>query len=367
MRVLHVINSLALGGAERLLSDLLPELAALGIDCGVLVLDARGDVFSVGLRKAGVTVIFARDGGASPFAPARLLDIRKVIKREQPDIVHAHLGPSFHWCALASPASRSHALVATEHASVNRRMELPVLRKFEEFCYGRYDAVACVSGDAANAIHSWLGVAGDRLPVIANGIALERFAGAVPAADVVEALAGRTGVAMVARFVPVKGHQTALDALALLHPDHVLVMAGDGPDRAAVESRARERGVAERCLFLGGRNDVPAVLAACRCYLQTSSAEGFGIAALEAMASGLPVVASDVPGLSTLVDGAGRLFPLGDAVACAREVRLLCQEGAAREACLTAGHARAASYSIRSSARAYARLYEKILSERTGA
>jgi len=100
MRILHVINSLATGGAERLVSDLLPRLVARGFEVELLVLDARGDVFSSHLEAAGVDVRFARKAGASPYSPFRILDISRAVAGFKPDIVHAHLGPSFHWVAL---------------------------------------------------------------------------------------------------------------------------------------------------------------------------------------------------------------------------------------------------------------------------
>lgn len=364
MRALHVINSLVLGGAERLISELLPAMAGAGIESRAFALDERGDAFSKRLRDAGIQVEFARKGGASPYAPARLADVAAAIARERPDIVHAHLGPSFHWCALAGGRGRDYGLLATEHASANRRMDMPFLRGFERFCHGRYDRIACVSEDAASALEHWLGLERAKLPVIQNGIPLERFREAKPAMDVAAALRGRKGIAMVARMVPVKDHATALAALALLPEDFTLVLAGDGPERPAIEARVRELGLGERCLFLGGRDDVPAVLAASACYLQTSKVEGFGIAALEAMAAGIPVAASEVPGLAGLVRGAGSLFSPGDAAGCAAAIRGLVEDSARRAALARSGRERARAYSIETTARAYAGLYEDILRER---
>jgi glycosyltransferase involved in cell wall biosynthesis len=364
VRVLHVINSLVAGGAERLLSDLLPALAGLGVECEVLALDERGDAFSPALRAAGIEVRFARAGGASPYSPARLLDIGREIRRFRPDIVHSHLGPSFHWCALASLALRRPRYLTTEHASENRRMRMPLLRGFERFCYGRYDRVAAVSRESAEAIADWLGLGSERFAVIPNGIPLARFAApAAPAEDVKRALRGRLGVAMVARLVPPKDHATALAALALLPDEYCLVLAGEGPEREAIEAEAERLNVTERCLLLGSRADVPAVLAACRVYLQSSKVEGFGIAALEAMAAGLPVVASEARGLGELVRGAGLLFPVGDAGTCARAIQRIVAEPALAKRLVEAGRARAAEYSIERCAGAYAALYAELLKE----
>jgi glycosyltransferase involved in cell wall biosynthesis len=362
VRVLHVINSLVAGGAERLLSDLLPALASRGVECEVFALDERDDAFSESLREAGVEVRFARGGGASPYSPARLLDIEREIGRFRPDIVHAHLGPTFHWCALASLAYRKPRYLTTEHASENRRMSMPLLRGFERFCYGRYDRVAAVSRESAEAIAKWLGLGSERFAVIPNGIPLARFsAPTAAAADVSAALGGRIGVAMIARLVDAKDHATALAALALLPKEYCLVLAGEGPERSSIEAAVKSLHVADRCLLLGSRSDVSAVLAACRVYLQSSKVEGFGIAALEAMAAGLPVVASEARGLGELVRGAGLLFPVGDAGTCAKEIERVATEPALARSLVEAGRARATEYSIDRCAGEYAALYEKLV------
>jgi glycosyltransferase involved in cell wall biosynthesis len=280
--------------------------------------------------------------------------------------VHAHLGPTFHWCALASIVERDPAFVATEHASANRRMGIPVIRGLERFIYSRYSRIACVSADAAAALRAWIGLDEAKIAVIPNGIHRGRVAdgATIPAKDVVGFLRGRIGVAMTARLVPPKDHQTAMAALALLPKEYCLVLAGDGPDRQSLEERARSLGVADRCAFLGMRDDVPSVLAASSIYLQSSRVEGFGIAVLEAMAAGLPVAASEAPGLGNLVRGAGLLFPPGDAIVCAAAIRRLREDGNLAESLIEKGGARAAEYSLERCAAAYEELYRAASAER---
>lgn len=366
MKVLHVINSLVAGGAERLLSDLLPALGRQGVECSLLALDGRNEAFAEALRKGGVEVAFARAGGASPYSPARLFDIEREIARLGPDIVHAHLAPSFHWCAFASLRLKGPRYVTTEHASENRRMAMPLLRGLERFCYGRYGRIAAVSRESAASIADWLGFGPGRFRVIPNGIPLERFAAhAEPAPDVVAALAGRVGIAMVARLVPPKDHETALRSLARLPERFCLVLAGEGPERRSIEILAEELGLVGRLILLGSRDDVPEILAASSVYLQSSKVEGFGIAALEAMAAGLPVVASEARGLGELARGAGLLFPVGDSRACAEAIERTVSEPGLAPRLIEAGRARAAEYSIERCAEAYAALYAELLGDNT--
>lgn len=366
MRVLHVINSLAAGGAERLVSELLPSLRRMGVDSSLLVLDRRNDVFSEALEANGIHVRFSRGLSKGPYSPARLEDIFHAIRRYEPDVLHAHLGPSFHWCAIAKSICTNLALVATEHASENRRMSMPLLSVIEKRIYMSYDRIAVVSEESGEALRRWIFIPRRRLKVIPNGIDLVRFMAPAPASpEVTDWLAGRFGVAMTARLVEAKDHDTALRALSMLPRDICLVLIGDGPEGNRLRKLAVSLKVNERCLFLGARNDVPRILAACGAYLQSSRVEGFGIAALEAMAAGLPVVASMAPGLGPLVQGAGLSFPVGDPASCATAVLSLAEDRSLSVACAASGRKRADGYSIERCADAYKALYEETLRARS--
>ncbi len=362
MKVLHVINSLQTGGAERLLSDLVPVLTDRGLECEVYVLDAARDSFSAVLRKAGIQVRFAPTRCGGPYSPLHIFDIAREIRRWRPDIVHAHLAPTLHFCALLRLFMRRPRYVVTEHASENRRMHMPAVRDLEEFCYGRYEHVVSVSRECADKLENWLELPHSRFVVIANGVPLDRFSSrAKPAADVLSALNGRIGICMVARLVPVKDHETALRAVARLPREYCLVLAGDGPEKENIERLSWSLDLRDRILILGSRTDIPEVLAACRIYLQTSKIEGFGIAALEAMAAGLPVAASDAVGLGELVSGAGLTFPVGNDASCAVDILRIGTQPALAERLVADGHERAAQYSIENCAGKYAELYQTVL------
>lgn len=361
MRVLHVINSLAAGGAERLVSELLPKLGMQGVDCRILALDARGDIFSEILLSHGISVKFARPEGSSPYSPLRVVDIAREIRRFKPDIVHAHLGPSFHWCAIAALAMQKNALVATEHASENRRMSIPLAAEIERVLYRCYARIAVVSEASGESLRRWIGLGRKRIAIIPNGIDLDRLSpGSAAAHDVVSALRGRVGIAMTARLVAVKDHETAMRAIARLPAEYCLVLAGDGEEGPRLRALAINLGINDRCLFLGSRGDIPAVLAACKVYLQSSRIEGFGIAALEAMAAGLPVVASEARGLGELVTGVCLSFPIGDYIACAESIRTLVEDGELARRRSVAGIERARLYSIETCAERYAELYREV-------
>lgn len=364
MKVLQVINSLQAGGAERLLADLLPALTKAGINCEVLALDGRNDAFSAGLRAEGVGVEFLCPEGGSPYSPLRLLGIFKAIRKSGADLVHVHLAPSLYWVALVSFILKGRPLAVTEHASFHRRMGKALLRPIERALYSRFDRIVCVSVDTKVAVASWLGrdLSDPAMVVIGNGIPLERFAArAIPAKDVQDWLGPRRGIAMTARLVLAKDHPTALRALARLPEEFALVLVGGGPEEIALRSLCAELGLQGRCLFAGVRTDVPEILAACEIYLQSSNNEGFGIAALEAMAASLPVVASEVDGLGALVGGAGLLFPPGDNRACAAAILKVATDKALADRLVAAGVARSAGYGIDVTAQAYEQIYRGLV------
>jgi glycosyltransferase involved in cell wall biosynthesis len=141
--------------------------------------------------------------------------------------------------------------------------------------------------------------------------------------------AARPRVVSVGRLKAPKDFTTLLDALARVQ-GYEAVVVGDGPERAMLQARLESLGIGGSVSFEGERDDVPALLSASDCFVLSSSSEGMPISVLEAMAAGLPVVASDVGGVHELVaDGVtGTLVPAGEAAALAAALEpLLADDG----------------------------------------
>ena len=133
---------------------------------------------------------------------------------------------------------------------------------------------------------------------------------------------------MFGRMYPIKGHRTMLGMMPRIVescPDALLLLAGDGPERKACEDLASALGLGRNVLFLGQRTDVPELLAACDLLVMTSESEGFGLAAIEAMAMGKPVVGFAVGGLTEIVEDGrtGHLVPFGDTQAFVAAVKTI--------------------------------------------
>lgn len=350
MRVLHVQRVSGIGGSERHLLSLLPALMARGIDARMHVL-ATGDAhrFVDALVAAGVPVTTARAGpDVNPGALARVV---REIRQARPDVVHTHL---LHGDSLGQPAARlcSVAGVSSFHAcppfydrqpyrAVARavgRMPARVIAISRHL--GRYLVDRGLTpADRVRVVHYGMDATGWRLPEADRDHERDRL-GLAPA-DV--------AVGVSSRLVPEKGHADLIDAMATAsarEPRLRLLVAGDGPLRATLEGRAAAALPPGSYRFLGFVDDIRAFMNACDLFAFPTTpgfGEGFGLAALEASAVGLPIVATAVGPIPEVVaDGeSGRLVPPRDPEALAEAMAALAAdaglrrrlgEGAARRA-----------------------------------
>jgi glycosyltransferase involved in cell wall biosynthesis len=183
------------------------------------------------------------------------------------------------------------------------------------------DAGVCVSEAVRGLALGRYHLPAARVRVVPNGIPLEALAaaGGERAAMRRELSLGDDPLvlAVIGRLHPVKGHRGLIAVLPRILrgcPQALLLVAGDGPERGACEALARQLGVAARVRFLGPRRDIPRLLAASDLVLMPSKSEGLGLAAIEALAAGRPVIAFAVGGLTEVVTDRvdGRLVPAGD-------------------------------------------------------
>jgi glycosyltransferase involved in cell wall biosynthesis len=220
--------------------------------------------------------------------------------------------------------------------------------------------MVCISEATAQVMREWAPATRDRLLVIPNGVDLARFRDSQAASKREIVGLDAPVIANVGRFEPQKNHTCLLQAMTRV-PDAHLVLIGDGPLRPEAEHLARTLGISERVHFLGRRPDVPQLLRMSDVYVQPSRFEGFGLAALEAMAAGVPVVASSVPGLASVVAGAGVLFPSGNERRLAAEMDSLLRSPERRAQLSASGSRRAETFSIERTAGEYVSLYREVL------
>jgi len=359
-KVLIVINSLIQAGAEALVKDLAPQLRARRVQIAVAVLKRLDNSFEKLVEQAGVPLITL--SGAGFYSARHLWWLRRTM--QQFDLVHSVLFPSQLWVALAAKSlPRKPALIASEQNTDNRRRRFRWLRALDGWMYRQYSAIACASHAIADSLAQWAPQVHERICVIPNAIAVEHFAAASPADKKQIIGEGDPPVILfTARLQPQKDHVTLFRALTKVHGAHLL-LAGDGELRPRLMRLAQELGLASRIHFLGRRDDIPQLLKMADVYAHSAHSEGFGIATLEAMAAGVPVVASDLPGLAEVVGQAGILVPPGDSEAMANALKQLLGSAELRQKLSTAGRQRAQEFSIQKTAQQFIELYGRVLSE----
>jgi glycosyltransferase involved in cell wall biosynthesis len=238
----------------------------------------------------------------------------------------------------------------------------------QRFAWMRTDGVLSVSSRLAERIARATAFPLERITVIRNGVDLARF-GLTGPRDARAALGlpkDRIIIGAVGRLVPVKDHATLIAAIARLRQrgiDVMAVIAGDGPLRPELETLAAASGVGDRVRLLGYRPDVAAVLAALDVFVMCSQSEGLSNTILEAMATGLPVVATAVGGTDELVEPgvSGLLVPPGSPAELADALAVLAGSGPCRARMGEAGRARArAEFSLSAMVRRYEDLYLRL-------
>ncbi|WP_371791312.1 glycosyltransferase [Streptomyces sp. NBC_01471] len=309
MRVLHIITGLGVGGAEQQLRLLLRRMP---VDCDVVTLTNPGPVAD-GLHADGVSVTHLGMGGNRDLAA--LPRLTRLIRRGRYDLVHTHL---YRACVYGRIAARLAGVraIATEHSLGERYIEgRPLTRSARGLylCTERLgSSTVAVSATVADRLRAW-GVPARRIHVVPNGIDGARFRHDPEVRAATRALldipADAFVVGGVGRLVPGKRFGLLVRAVAAL-PGVRLLLAGDGPELEALRALARRLGAGGRVHFLGECDalpdgphagpTVPAVLDAVDVFVSASDEESFGLATVEALAAGLPVLYAACPALDDL-------------------------------------------------------------------
>lgn len=348
MRILHVITSLEIGGAQRLLADLLP-LQASSVEVSLLVYERVNNDFEKVLEQAGINIICFNEHNF--HNPGIIFRLRRIFKDY--DLIHAHLFPTIYWASLAARGLNV-KLVYTEHSTSNSRRNKWYFRPIERFMYGRYDKIISISQQTQDALTSWLGQHDNRFVVINNGVDTEKFASVkVPVTP--------KSLIMVSRFASSKDQETVIRAMVHIDKEATVRFVGDGENRHHCKALAKELGVSDRVLFLGSRSDVPELLASSYIGIQSSNWEGFGLTAVEIMACGKPVIATNVDGLKQVVEGAGEVFTCGNATELAARVNYLLSDKGYYQSMADRCCQRANEYDIRVMSEKYLQLYKSLL------
>jgi L-malate glycosyltransferase len=365
--VCQLLHSLCVGGAETLAARLARSLGA-DYRFVFVCLDELGPLGRE-LRDEGLPVhVLARRSGLDWHFPRRL---GALWRRERVDLVHAHQYTPFFYAMAARLLYRRPAVLFTEHGrhfpDFPRRKRIMVNRMLLE----RRDRIVGVGQSVRYALIENEGLPAERVQVIYNGVSLPAIAARAGArAEVREELGIGEGdplILQVARLDYLKDHGTALRTLKHLlrwRPDAKLVLVGDGPERSGIERLARELNLESNIRMLGLRKDVARLLAAADVFLLTSISEGIPLTIIEAMAAGVPVVATRVGGITEMIihEKTGCLAGAGDAETLADQILRLISDNSLHALIAHTGRETAhRMFSEQQMQHRYAALYEDML------
>ena len=240
-------------------------------------------------------------------------------------------------------------------------------RCIDRWMYDQYQRVASVSPAATANLVAWLPKVRGKVTECPNGINVDAFMSASTSGKrALFSVSESTPVILcVGSLGPAKGHDTLLRAVSLV-PDVILALVGEGRLLGQLHDLADMLGVASRVQFLGNRMDVPQLLKAADIYVQPSHWESFSLAALEAMAAGKPVVASNAPGLAQVVGDAGLLSPVGDVRRLAQCIISVLGDPAMSARLGRAAEQRARSFDLDGTLDCYEQLYKNIAGKVAG-
>ncbi|MFN0073629.1 MAG: glycosyltransferase family 4 protein [Chloroflexota bacterium] len=369
VRILHVTSCCTVGGCEQHVLTLLEHLPQRRYDRWLAYFEEQPDAADLmvdDFRAMGVTTVdLAARGRNDPTAFWRL---GALMRREQFDIIHAHSLRAELAIAFWAPFIETRPRLIRGIHNTDPLYDHPVLGRLGAWSASKMDRIISISDAVTEFAQLHLGPNAAPIQRIYYGIDSTRYQRERRAQP------GTHKIAIVARLAAQKGHHVLLDALrqvVLTIPDVQLLIIGHEDDLTISELQgyATQLKIADQVSFLGFRADIASLLADVDLFVLPSLWEGFGLVLIEAMALGLPVVASGVgPIPEIVVDGeTGRLVPPGNASALATAIQQILQSPAEAHAMGRRGQARVEeAFSVRSMMREIEDLYEELAPREVG-
>jgi glycosyltransferase involved in cell wall biosynthesis len=324
MKILHYCNGLTSGGAEKLLTQILPLMKEKGHEVHLAYSNDQFNIktYDVTLKSSGIKIY---NLNISFYNPIQIIYLIRLMKKERYDIVHAHLFPTQYWLAFAAFSKPEKTkLVKTEHNVFNHRRKYPFVSIIEKIVYNRYSKIIAITDEVKLTLANWLKNE-NKIIVINNGINLQRSNNHIDENN----LTGfkfnddsKINLLMTARFNGIAKDQNTLIRAAKLLPERYHVyFAGEGELLNNSKKLAGELNIEDRIHFLGMYANANTLMGKVDLNVLSTNFEGLSGVALESLASGKPFIGSDVAGVNNIVPDNRFLFPAKNPEKLARKIK----------------------------------------------
>jgi glycosyltransferase involved in cell wall biosynthesis len=321
-----VINSLKIGGAELLLRNFVIEAKKNNqyvVD--VCTLYATNDARSIEEMKKKNVRIWSLNL-KNKYTLSSVGKIKKIIERENYDIVHVHLFPASAFVALSSLFLPNNIrYIFTEHSTFNRRRTIKIFKIVDGFIYKRYSKIICSSKQVQNSLIKWIPKNKEKTEVIHNGTPIH-------SKSYSHQLIKKYDILFVGRLVHQKGIRFLLEAISILQNKYKkyvkAAVVGGGPLEKELKKLCEELKINDSVEFLGIRRDIDQLMKSSKLFVLPSCWEGFGIVLIEAMKNRLPIVATNIGGIPEIItDGnEGILIPKANSVILAESINKVLED-----------------------------------------
>lgn len=367
MKILHYINHLGSGGAEKLLTDILPIMKEKGHEVHLAYANGKKNVskFDKIFEEKSIRIINLR---TSIYNPLQTINLISLIRNEKYDIVHTHLFPTNYWAAFASFLKPSKTrFIKTEHNGF-KRDNYKYFKFLERITYNRYDKLIGITDEVTEKIGDWVNVH-QKMVTINNGLNLQQISEEMSAkhnSDFEFIKKENYNILMVGRLDPgVQKDQTSLiRSLAKLPADCQLFFAGEGGRKKELQILAAELNLQNRVNFLGLRSDVYALMNLMDLNVLSTNYEGLSGVALESLASGTPFIGADVVGVNNVVPDDTFLFPKRNPDALAAKILTIKNSEALQNELVEKALAHVLKFDINIMADKYLDLYESAINDK---
>lgn len=365
IKILHIIGCLRLGGAETLLYNFINSSDKSRFEHEVAVIQPMGYYWDNKLfQKMGIkvhVVDFGEKHEQNYFGAFKML---KLVLKEKPDIIHFHNKVAHLWIfPLIKVVS---FLLGSKIRCINTIHDTHQYKNpwkrilFEKFANPFIDNQVAISEGVSKYHCEKFKTKKEKFLVIRNGVPIHKFKKSFFKENV-------ENIVSVANLFPEKkGYETAIEAIKILVKEFPKIkynIVGEGPLRSYIESFIKKNDLQENIILHGSCNNVPEILSKMDIFLLPSHWEGFGLVNIEAMAAGLPVIGTNVGGVSEILDDGkyGILIKAGEPSEIVKAIKLLILNIERRKEFVELGNLRAKDYDLSFMTRNYESLYESLV------